>query len=115
MRIAALYDIHGNLPALQAVLAELRADPPDLVIVGGDVVAGPLPGECIDALQATGLPTRWVMGNADREVLADAPEWAPVAWARSRLSDDQLAFVAAFEPTVAAGGVLFCHGSPRSD
>ena len=66
VRVAALYDIHGNLPALEAVLAEVEAAAPDLVVVGGDVVAGPLPGETLDRLAALGDRVRWVMGNADR-------------------------------------------------
>jgi putative phosphoesterase len=119
VRIAALYDIHGNLPALRAVLEEVRAERPDLLVIGGDVVAGPMPAEVLEALQAAGTPLRWVMGNGDREVLApgagDEPPEVVARWACSRLSAEQLAFVAAFEPTVAAGGVLFCHGSPRSD
>ena len=69
MRVAALYDIHGNLPALEAVLAEVEAAAPDLVVVGGDVVAGPLPGETLDRLVALGDRVRWVMGNADRMVI----------------------------------------------
>jgi 3',5'-cyclic AMP phosphodiesterase CpdA len=48
VRIAALYDIHANLPALEAVLAEVEAAAPDLVVIGGDVAAGPLPGETLD-------------------------------------------------------------------
>ena len=119
MRIAALYDIHGNLPALQAVLAELVPLQPDLVVVGGDVVAGPLPGEVLDALQAFGAPLRWVMGNGDREVLAPGDSDEPIdqiaRFAAARLTPAQRALVASFEPTVAAGGALFCHGSPRSD
>jgi putative phosphoesterase len=116
MRIAALYDIHGNLPALEAVLAEVRAD---LVVVGGDVVAGPLPVECLDALAGCGIPVRWVMGNADREVLApgdgDSPAEIVDRWAASQLTDAHRALIASFEPVVAIDGVLFCHGSPRSD
>ena len=49
MRIAALYDVHGNLPALEAVLADPRCAAADLIVVGGDLVAGPMPGECVDA------------------------------------------------------------------
>src|SRR3954452_10064243 len=98
MRVAALYDIHGNLPALDAVLAEVDAD---LVVVGGDVAPGPMVGECLERLRSLDVPVRWVMGNGDREVL-DADE------------------LAGFEPTVSVevdgvGPVLFCHGSPRSD
>ena len=121
MRIAALCDIHGNLPALEAVLAELEAD---LVVVGGDVAAGPLPAETLDRLAE--LDARYVMGNADRLMVdaydrgADpATEESPVArldaWCAQRLTPEQRDRVAAYEPTVSAGGVLFCHGSPRSD
>src|SRR5688572_8858909 len=102
MRIAALYDIHGNLGALEAVLAEVRAD---LVVVGGDVFPGPRPSEVLDALLGCGIRLRWVMGNGDREALVDG----------TPLSEEHRALVASFEPTVAIDGVLFCHGTPRSD
>ena len=93
MRVAALYDIHGNLPALEAVLAEVEAD---LVVVGGDVAPGPLVEECFERLGRLDVPVRWVRGNGDREELG--PE-----------------LLERFEPTVEVDGVLFCHGSPRSD
>jgi putative phosphoesterase len=93
VRVAALYDIHGNLPALEAVLGEVDAD---LVVVGGDVAPGPLVDACFERLDALELPVRWVMGNGDRE----------------ELSAERLA---RFDPTVEVDGVLYCHGSPRSD
>jgi putative phosphoesterase len=98
MRVAALYDIHGNLPALEAVLADVDAD---LIVVGGDVAPGPQVDACLERLDALEVPVRWVMGNGDREVLD------PDVLAR-------------FEPTVildveGIGPVVFCHGSPRSD
>jgi putative phosphoesterase len=120
MRVAALYDIHGNLPALEAVLGEIDAD---LVVVGGDVAPGPMAGEVLDRLEALDVPTRWVMGNGDREVLEGAGGLAPAeltSWTAQRLTDQQRALLASFEPTVQVdvdglGEVLFCHGSPRSD
>jgi predicted phosphodiesterase len=131
MRVAALYDIHGNLPALEAVLAEVEAAAPDLVIVGGDVVAGPLPAETLERLVALGDRVRWVMGNADRKVVEaydrggrpQDPEDAIDrldAWVARHLTRAQRDRLAAFEPLVRAevdglGPVLFCHGSPRSD
>ena len=126
MRVAALYDIHGNLPALEAVLAEVEAAAPDLVVVGGDVVAGPLPGETLERLAALKGRVRWVMGNADRMVIeaydrggrpAD-PEDAIDrldAWVARQLTQAQRDLLASFEPVVRVGGTLFCHGSPRSD
>lgn len=116
MRIAVLSDIHGNLPALEAVLVELDAD---LVVVGGDVVAGPMPAEVLDALNALDVPVRWVMGNADREVLNPPIEKSSAAviarFAAARLSASHRDLLASFETTVVEDGVLFCHGTPRSD
>jgi putative phosphoesterase len=112
MRIAALYDIHGNLPALEAVLAEVERAQPDAIVVGGDVAPGPFVGECIERLRAFG--PRWVMGNGDREVVEGRQEHG-AGWVAERLSAAQRDVLAAFEPVVRIGDVLFCHGSPRSD
>ena len=114
MRVAVLSDIHGNLPALEAVLAEVDAD---LIVVGGDVGPGPLVSECLARLAP--LEARYVMGNGDRELIepdagGDAPE-AFLAWCREGLTAADSERLAAFEPTVSLDGVLFCHGSPRSD
>ena len=79
MRIAVLSDIHGNLPALEAVLAELEAD---LVVVGGDVAAGPLPAETLDALEgldarsATGWPPTSRRSASTASCSATAPRAA---------------------------------------
>lgn len=126
MRVAALSDIHGNLPALEAVLAEVGREAFDLVVVCGDVASGPMPAESIDVLQA--LPrARFVRGNADRELVAafdgvEEPEAAGTGagWCAAQLSGGRRDFLDAFETTVAVdvdglGRVLFCHGSPRSD
>jgi putative phosphoesterase len=112
MRIAALYDVHGNLPALEAVLAEVEAEAPDAIVVGGDLGPGPFVGECLERLQALG--PRWVMGNGDREIVEGSREHG-AGWVAERLSPAQRDALAAFEPVVRLGGVLFCHGSPRSD
>ena len=115
MRIAALYDVHGNLPALEAVLAEVAAEPFDLVVVGGDVVSGPAPAAVLDRLRGLSLPVRWVMGNADRLVATGAREHPDDARAVDALDGERRAFLRTFEATVSVDGVLFCHGSPRSD
>src|SRR5690349_19774565 len=74
-RVAALYDIHGNLPALDAVLDEVRTLGVDRVIVGGDVLPGPMPREALERLLEIEIPTTFIYGNGDRAVLAqlDAP------------------------------------------
>ena len=126
MRVAALYDIHGNLPALEAVLADLEAIGPDLVLVGGDVVLGPFPRETLERLDELGERVRFIRGNTDRMLVGGPPEteaspWlARHAWVREQLTDDQVArFVGLPDTSVIGveglGDVLFCHGSPRSD
>ena len=64
-RIAALYDIHGNLPALEAVLAEVRKLAVDAVVVGGDVLPGPMSRECLELIGASGIPTQFIHGNGE--------------------------------------------------
>jgi putative phosphoesterase len=111
VRIAALYDVHGNLPALEAVLAEVEREAPDVVLVGGDVSAGPFPAESLELLRSLGDAAFWIRGNADR----DLPDWPA-----EQLSDGQLQFLRDLPETAVLdvdelGPVLFCHGSPRSD
>jgi putative phosphoesterase len=127
--VAALYDVHGNLPALEAVLADDAFARADAVVVGGDVAAGPLPGEVLDRLDALALPVRWVRGNADREVVAhydrgdtdhsiygpDAPAERADAFTAARITRAHRDLLAGFEDVVRLDGVLFCHGSPRRD
>jgi predicted phosphodiesterase len=127
--VAALYDVHGNLPALEAVLADDAFARADAVVVGGDVAAGPLPGEVLDHLAALALPVRWVRGNADREVVAhydrgdtdhsiygpDAPAERADAFTAARITRAHRDLLAGFEDVVRLDGVLFCHGSPRRD
>ncbi|HSC74117.1 MAG TPA: YfcE family phosphodiesterase [Gaiellaceae bacterium] len=115
MRVAALYDIHGNLAALDAVLAEVDAD---VILVGGDTVMGPLPGETLERLRSLPGDVRFIRGNADREVYEDEPGLAPheaFEYARSRLSAEQVEFLRTFPLTVSIGRVLFCHATPRND
>ena len=128
MRIAALYDIHGNLPALEAVLAEPDVAAADLVVVGGDAIAGPMPELTLRMLTALGERIAWVAGNNEREMFerrgADPGSgglWEQRAgWVGGRLTPSELASVAAWPGTVVLdvdglGQVLFCHATPRSD
>lgn len=111
MRVAALCDVHGNLPALEAVLAEVAALDVDAIVCGGDVVAGPFPPECLGRLQLAGA--RFLRGNADR-FSPRAPEgtWE---WVSSRLDDDSVRFLDELPITFELGGVRYCHGSPRDE
>jgi putative phosphoesterase len=111
MRVAVLCDVHGNLPALEAVLAEVASFDVDRIVCGGDVVAGPFPRECLDRLVA--LDAAFVRGNADRES-PRAPEgtWA---WIVAKLDPQSVAFLRGLPQAVSLGGVLYCHGSPRDD
>ena len=70
MRVAALYDIHGNLPALEAVLQDLRQADVDQVVVGGDVVPGPMPRETLRRLLDFDLPVQFIVGNGELAMLA---------------------------------------------
>ena len=121
MRVAAFYDIHGNLPALEAVLAEVDAD---LIVVGGDLAAGPWPAETMERLRSLGDRARFIRGNADREVGArEEKGLAPphlMEFVRERLSAEELAFLAGLPLTESVevdglGAILFCHATPRDD
>jgi predicted phosphodiesterase len=127
--VAALYDVHGNLPALDAVLADPAFARADAVVVGGDVAAGPMPAEVLDRLGGLAVPVRWVRGNADREVVAhfdrgdtdhsvygaDAPAERADAFTAARIDARHRDLLARFEDVVRIDGALYCHGSPRSD
>src|SRR5215475_12254137 len=70
MRVAALYDIHGNLPALEAVLEELRQANVDQIVVGGDVVPGPMPRESLQRLLDLNRRVHFLHGNGELAMLA---------------------------------------------
>jgi predicted phosphodiesterase len=125
MRIAVLCDIHGNLPALQAVLAEVEKAGVDLVVFGGDVAAGPMPVETIEMLAGYSRPARFVRGNADRQMveLFDGLRHATEAldlWPATMLSRTHRDFLNSFEPSVEVavdglGSVVCCHAGLDSD
>ena len=130
MRIAALYDIHGNLPALDAVLVEVAAARAELILVGGDVFPGPLSLECLRRLENLPIPVRFVRGNGDREVVEMAsgsetlsvPEnYRPqMQWVADQLGPEDLSRIAEWPlsvriDTADLGQILFCHATPRSD
>ena len=129
MRAAALYDIHGNLPALEAVLDELAATKPDRIVIGGDVVPGPMPHEVIAQLQSLDVPVHFISGNGELAVLGEAAgRSAPVPenvrpvlqWTARELSSAEKDLLASWPKTLhlhipPLGEVLFCHATPRDE
>jgi predicted phosphodiesterase len=130
MRVAALYDIHGNLPALEAVLEEIRAVGVDLIVVGGDVLPGPMPAETLDRLLNLEIPVQFIRGNGEAAVLAQLagiesstlPEQAreAIRWTAQPLSSERRRVIASWPatfrvPVRGLGEALFCHATPRND
>jgi predicted phosphodiesterase len=120
-RVAVVSDVHGNAVALDAVLAEVAREAPELVVFGGDLTWGPLPRETLALVMGLGTPALFVRGNAERGLLDPNDEPTERAlWMRAQHTDGDLAFLATFsEQLVVAidglGAARFCHGSPRSD
>ena len=130
MRVAAIYDVHGNLPALEAVLRDVRDAHVTQIVVGGDVIPGPMPREALELLQALDRPTHFLRGNGEREVLAmragaESTTVPPrfrgmMQWTAGQLDDRAARLLAAWPATCrlqldSLGDVLFCHATPRSD
>jgi len=129
-RVAVLYDIHGNLPALEAVLDELRRDSVDRVVIGGDVFPGPMALEAFRRLQELGPAAEFIFGNCEAALLAARggkdpgrmPESAKqsMRWCAAQLSANDERILRSWPKTVTLsieclGEVLFCHGTPRNE
>jgi putative phosphoesterase len=117
-KVAVIADVHGNAPALAAVLVEIEREQPDLIVSCGDLTWGPLPEETYEL--ARGLNARFVRGNADRAVLEGVSETEREQWMQAHHTDAMREFLGEFEENVVVevdglGPVRFCHGSPRSD
>jgi putative phosphoesterase len=119
--VAVLSDVHGNAVALQAVLRALEHERVDLIVFGGDLTWGPLPGTTIELAASLGTPTLFVRGNAERALLegSESPTERE-RWLLEHHGEADRAFLATFveqAPVDIAGlgPVRFCHGSPRSD
>ena len=130
MRVAAIYDIHGNLPALEAVLQEIGQAEVDHVVVGGDVVPGPMARETLRCLLDLDIPVKFIYGNCEVAVLeqmagqdpAAVPEqYRPIIrWTARQLQREYEAILAGWPKTLrigidGIGEVLFCHGTPRNE
>jgi predicted phosphodiesterase len=141
MRVAALYDIHGNLPALDAVLQDIRQADIDQIVVGGDVIPGPMPRETLGRLLDLGLPTHFIYGNGELAILAQMEGartgsvnyWGTMTgarppesiieiyrWTAAQLQPEFELALARWPKTFqleigGLGQVLFCHSTPRSE
>ena len=141
MRVAALCDIHANLPALEAVLAEVREARVDRIVFGGDIVPGPMMRETLERILTLDIPAHFVHGNGELGMLAqiDAPDpsavtyWGTtsgsplpeplkevVRWSAGQMLPDHARVMAIWPRTVrlgipGVGKVLFCHATPHSE
>jgi predicted phosphodiesterase len=141
MRVAALYDIHGNLPALEAVLADVHKEDVDLIVVGGDVIPGPMPRESLALLRGLDVPVRFLYGNGELTVLAriaagdsgqvtywGTPSGQPlpeavqdvIRWTARQLDAQERELIQGWPATITIehpqlGQMLFCHGTPSSE
>jgi putative phosphoesterase len=130
MRVAALYDIHGNLPALEAVLDDIRREKIDQIVIGGDVVPGPMPRQTIASLRELDIPAQFIRGNGDREIVAwrrgvesdliPEPYRETMRWVARQLRDEDEQWLAGWPETLRLeipdlGKVVFCHATPRND
>lgn len=129
MRVAAIYDIHGNLPALEAVLDEIRAAQVDRIIVGGDLVPGPMPRETMECLLKLDRPAQFILGNGEvavREQMSGRVPAVPeqfrpiIRWTAEQLDTKCRELFASWPKTTCMditglGSVLFCHGTPRDE
>jgi predicted phosphodiesterase len=141
MTVAVLCDIHGNLPALDAVLVEIRREGIDRIVVGGDVVPGPLPRETIARLLALDVPVHFIHGNGELGVLAhmtaadpsQVTYWGTATgeplpepfrqiprWTAHQLDREHQSLLANWPKTLdfeisGLGHTLFCHATPRNE
>ena len=141
MQVAALYDIHANLPALEAVLQDIGEAQVDQIVVGGDLVPGPMPRETLKCLLNLDLPVQFIHGNGELAMLAlmaakdessvtywgttsggPLPEqYRPIyRWTMKQLYPEYESVLTSWPKTLGLeipglGKVLFCHGTPRSE
>ncbi|HZT41375.1 MAG TPA: metallophosphoesterase family protein [Chthonomonadaceae bacterium] len=130
MRVAAIYDIHGNLPALEAVLQDIEQAGVDQIVVGGDVVPGPMPRETLACLLGLSLPVQFIHGNGEIAVLAQMagresaavpePVRPLIRWTAQQLPSEYERLFAGWPKTLdvdipGLGKALFCHATPRNE
>ena len=129
MKVAALFDIHGNVPALDAVLEEVRRAGVDRVVVGGDVLPGPMPHEALTRLLNLDMPVDFIYGNCEVAVLDEIAHRVPkgperfrptLQWTVEQIGPAYGQLIASWPKTLSLivdglGEVLFCHATPRNE
>lgn len=132
MRVAVLADIHGNLPALEAVLREIEQVKPDVIVLNGDIADGPMPRETLDRLIDLGDRAIWIGGNMDRWLveafdgalelpgLTTNPSREWFTWCAGRIEQAHRNLLANLPLAVTLdvaglGPVTFCHATARDD
>jgi putative phosphoesterase len=129
MRVAAIYDIHANLPALKAVLKEISNAAVDVVLVGGDVLPGPMPRASLELLLDLPVRTQFIYGNGEVAVLEQLQGRQParvpeqhrpiIRWTAEQLDSGHQQILKGWPMTarfdVEGSNVLFCHASPRNE
>lgn len=129
MRLAAIYDIHANLPALEAVLDEIRGTSVVRIVVGGDVVPGPMPLETLQLLSSVAIPIDFIQGNGEVAVIAEMEGKNPavpesvrpvIQWTAQQLNSEQRHLLASWPKTIrieiaGLGKTLFCHATPENE
>jgi len=115
MRVAALYDIHGNLPALEAVLAEVERERVDAIVVGGDIASGPpQPREVVELVRS--LPNaHCIRGNADRLRDREHAGEEGLEWLLSQLDEERIDWLEGLPFSVVLGDTLYVHSNPKDD
>ena len=115
MRVAALYDVHGNQPALEAVLADVERANVDAIVFGGDIASGPMPRETVELVCS--LNAFFVRGNADRlDSPAMSPEWENARrWVEGQLDEEQISWLANLDFSAAVDDTLYVHSNPQDD
>lgn len=130
MKTAALYDIHGNLSALEAVLKEIDQIEVDQIVIGGDIVPGPMPVECIERILEKNIPVHFIRGNCETAVLnilqnKNTGNFSEsilenLYWTAKQLHPEHVKLFSGlnltFETrTEKSDNVLFCHATPRDE
>jgi putative phosphoesterase len=115
VRVAALYDIHGNLPALEAVLAEVEREGVDAIVVGGDIASGPpQPREVVERVRS--LPNvHAIRGNADRLHDREHAGDEGLGWLFEQLGDEDVEWLVSLPFSVVLDDTLYVHSNPLDD